>query len=117
MELVEQLQSLYEHNSNVYANKNDFLTSIIKLGLINSNKGKSVETDTTQQQLVELKDFILSLFETLETMIHKNNKMLSCVYHILYGEISGQEVLIDLLEEGFYDAMPYRIENVRLENE
>lgn len=112
IDIIKKLNEVLE-NKNGYKHRNELWLEIINLGLINYEKTKQAdnELELISQQNKKLCELALAQNKLLETLDIKYGKMLSCIYHILYGQVSKQEVLIDLLDEGFYDEMPYRFSN------
>lgn len=133
-EFIAKLGSLMEREKNHYRNKNEFLTAILKMGyeryIAAANKahpgGKRtpMATDDADDNikelyplLVELSNYLTTQFKSICVNHTLFQKLLSSIYNIVMSLNEGNRLMPQLVNDGFYDDLPARFENIILKLE
>lgn len=130
-ELIAEIGKTYEAHSNEFRNKNEFLTELLRLGVKAMNyvpptspAGAAVPP-TVCAEVKEAISKILKISEETaqyisaqlkNVSIHFNviENLLSSIYKMNLGHLTGMPPLPRKVEDGFYDDLPMRFEKLIL---
>lgn len=132
-EFIAKLGGLMEQEKKHYRNRNEFLTEIVKLGYIKylerdcdrarekaareSGNDDTLSDDSPDQNtdgyktLLRLSECIMTQLKNLYVNQKIMHKLLSAVYNLMLKS-ADNELLEEKAEEGFFDDLPARFENI-----
>lgn len=128
-ELIAEIGRTYEAHSKEFRNKNEFMTELLKLGVKamntfppNASAGSAVppaallELTEAIGKVLEIDGEILELlkvkFKELSVHLDILKRLLSAIYNMQLGGISGQAPLPQKVADGFFDDLPLRFEKI-----
>lgn len=127
-ELIAAIGRTFEAHSKEFRNKNEFMTELLRLGVTAMNPspnvpagaavppaallelteaiGKVLEIDGEISELLKVK------FKELSVHLDILERLLSAIYNMQLGGISGQAPLPQKVADGFFDDLPLRFEKI-----
>ncbi len=130
-ELVSAIGKMHEKHSKRFRNKNEFLTELVKLGLLEMQKQENVkpvghspmvdngakpECADTLREIYEILDavskYIYTQFKSLYVNQRVVERLMSSVYKQLQEMHREETATIRNADAGFYDDLPERFEKI-----
>lgn len=129
-ELIAEIGHTYEAHCREFRNKNEFMTELLRLGVKTMNsvppKTPASGAAVPPAAFTEMRDIIGKVLELSEetdkyiTMQFKKlyvnleiiERLLSSIYAMQFGELTDEPPLPRKIEDGFFDDLPFRFQNL-----
>lgn len=129
-ELIAEIGRTYEAHSKEFRNKNEYMTELLRLGVqaMNSIPPKTPASSAAAPPVAfaEMLDAISKILEISEEtgkyvttqfkrlLIHFEiiESLISAIYAMKHGELTGEPPLPRKVEDGFFDDLPFRFQNL-----
>lgn len=130
-ELIAAIGQAYDDHRKEFRNKNEFLTYLLRLGLkvLNSPppntpasgaippcalESLADEVKSVREITGETSKYLTTQFKKLYIHIAVAEKLLSAIYNMKLGDLSGTPPIPQKVEDGFFDDLPMRFEKIIL---
>lgn len=131
-ELISAIGKAYEKHGSEFRNKNEFMTYLIRLGVdvLNSTPPTSPASaavppaaalDKLYEEVKHIDALSSETGKYLQTQFRKMyihiavmERLLSSIYNMKVGDISGTPPIARKVEDGFFDDLPLRFEKLIL---
>lgn len=126
--LIAEIGRTLEAHHKEYRNKNEFLTEILRLGIkqknLSATNSSDVPLDAKESLTKEVEDiqaitremskYLTTQFKKLYIHLTVAERLLSAIYNMELGDLSGAPPLAEKVEDGFFDDLPARFEKIIL---
>lgn len=136
-ELIAEIGRTYEAHNKEFRNKNEFMTELLRLGVKAMNSfppktpasGAAVPPAAFAEMLdvigkvLELSEetdkYITTQFKKLYVHLEVIESLLSSIYAMQLGELTGEPPIPRKVDDGFFDDLPFRFQKliVKLEKQ
>lgn len=115
-ELVNELETVYKKVMLLYSSKNPFLVDCLFKGikeiekeLLQTEKTKNqIEFEELQKTFNSFSSSIKKRFDESNILITINQKLLSCLYNLLFAINNQTPIKQESFDKGYHDDLPFR---------
>lgn len=127
-ELIAAIGRTFDAHIKEFRNKNEFMTELLRLGVeamnfpprtpTNSSAAPAAHSELTEAigKVKEIGDetgkYLTTQFKRLYIHLEIMERLISAIYNIQLGDLSGRPPLPQKVESGFFDDLPLRFEKI-----